>query len=230
MKLKSPRILHFASSLQGGANIAGKRLHNAMVRQGLDSTFYYGEGHSENRTYFPLYQQTSFLIRNQAAIKTAFWARRCNSNGFVVGNKWIRKTPVPESASQNTVVCLHWISRWLDLPSFFSSLPADVPIVWTLHDLIPITGGCANTYDCENFTTNCGFCPQLKKPKRMDMARLFQDEKMPLYRNHNLHFVANSSWTARKAETSALGRLAHSITRIHYGLNLEEYRAIDEET
>lgn len=224
------KVYHFASSLGGGANIAGRRLHSAMLRMGVDSIFYHGEGRSPNSTFYPLYEQSDFITRNKAAIKTSIWARRWKEDGFVVGNKWIRKTPAPPAESRNSVVCLHWVSRWLDLPSFLRSVPKGVPIVWTLHDLIPITGGCANPYDCGHYKESCGFCPQLANPRQRDMAYSAQQEKIELFRGSNIHLVANSSWTLAKAEESTLGQHAQSITKIHYGLDIEAFRVIDKET
>jgi glycosyltransferase involved in cell wall biosynthesis len=225
-----PKVVHFASSLQGGANIAGVRLHLALLRQGVSSVFYHGEGRGNGPSFVPFNRQTDFLSRNRAAIRTSIWARRWSESGFVVGNRWIRKTPAPKLDWENTVVCLHWVSRWLDLPSFLQSVPKHVPIVWTLHDLIPITGGCANPYDCGHYKATCGFCPQLANPRREDMAYSGQQEKIGLFQGSNIHLVANSNWTLGKAMESALGQYAQSITKIHYGIDLGAYRAIDKET
>ena len=36
------------------------------------------------------------------------------------------------------------------------------PVVWTLHDTWPFTGGCHHSVDCEKFHSDCGGCPQLR--------------------------------------------------------------------
>jgi len=41
--------------LGGGSHIAGLRLHEALLRQGLDSRFYYGSGDSNDPSLIPLF-------------------------------------------------------------------------------------------------------------------------------------------------------------------------------
>jgi hypothetical protein len=41
----------------------------------------------------------------------------------------------------NDIIHLHWISRWVDLPSFLGSIPRHVLIVWTIHDMSALAGG-----------------------------------------------------------------------------------------
>src|ERR1700743_3682951 len=135
-------IAHFASHLGGGANIAGMRLHNALRRNGRESYFYFGAGDPPNSSYFPAFQNRSFFWRNAAALATSWRSRWEIVGGFVTSPRWIRKTPIQATVRMPLVINLHWVPRWLDLPSFLNSLPPELPVIWTLHDLILITGGC----------------------------------------------------------------------------------------
>jgi glycosyltransferase involved in cell wall biosynthesis len=120
------------------------------------------------------------------------------------------------------------VARWLDLPSFFSSLSRELPVVWTLHDLIPITGGCHYPGECAGFTQTCGNCPQQKRPHRHDATHKFFQVKAHWYKTINLHFVGNSEWTTSQIHRSGLAKYARSIQTIHYGLDVEEYKSIDK--
>jgi Glycosyltransferase len=126
------------------------------------------------------------------------------------------------------VVNLHWVPRWLDVPSFFNSLPSGLPVIWTLHDLIPITGGCHYPGECDGFTKECGNCPQQKKPGRTDATYKFFHLKENLYKRANLHFVGNSEWTTAQARRSGLAKYAKSIRTIHYGLDVEQFKPVDK--
>src|SRR5690606_6773811 len=44
------------------------------------------------------------------------------------------------------IVNLHWVARFVDFTSFFSHVPVRTPVVWTLHDMNPFTGGCHYSY------------------------------------------------------------------------------------
>ncbi len=221
-------VVHFASHLGGGANIAGMRLHNALRRNGLDSCFYYGAGEPADSSYVPLFQNRSFFWRNVAAVAISWRSRRTVPGGFVPSPRWIRKTPIQAIGAIPSVVNLHWVPRWLDMPSFFNSLPPELPVVWTLHDLIPITGGCHYPGDCDGFTRECGHCPQLKRPGRSDATNNFFQLKERLYQRVNLHFVGNSEWTTAQARRSGLSKYAKSIRTIHYGLDVEQFKPVDK--
>jgi len=222
-------IANFASQLPGGANIAARRLHDALRRSGLDSYFYYGTGESNDSSVIPLYQTRTFFWRNVAALATSWRNRRTAPGGFVTSPCWIRKTPIQAIGKLPLVVNLHWVPRWLDLPSFLNSLPPELPVVWTLHDLIPITGGCHYPGDCDGFTKECGNCPQQKKPGPSDATRKFFHLKEHLYQRANLHFVGNSEWTTAQARRSGLAKYAKSIRTIHYGLDVNKFQPVEKQ-
>lgn len=221
-------IAHFTSQLPGGANIAGRRLHEALRRNGLDSKFYYGTGESNDPDVIPMFQNKTFFWRNVAALATSWRSRREAPGGFVTSPGWIRKTPIQAIGKLPLVVNLHWVTRWLDLPSFFNSLPPGMPVIWTLHDLIPITGGCHYPGECDGFTKQCGDCPQQKRPRPHDATYNFFRTKARWYEKINLHFVGNSEWTTAQARRSALVKLARSVRTIHYGMDVSQYQPVDK--
>jgi glycosyltransferase involved in cell wall biosynthesis len=221
-------IAHFGSHLGGGANIAGMRLHNALRKRGLESYFYFGAGEAPNASYVPLFQNRSFFWRNAAAVAISWRNRRTAPGGFVTSPRWIRKTPVQASAKMPLVANLHWVPRWLDVPSFLNSLPPGLPVIWTLHDLIPVTGGCHYPGDCDGFTKKCGNCPQQTEPRPRDATNSFFRIKERLYQRANLHFVGNSEWTTAQAHRSGLAKYAKSIRTIHYGLDVESFKPLDK--
>jgi len=221
-------IAHFTCHLNGGANIAVMRLHNALRRNGLDSCFYYGAGEPADSSYVPLFQNQSFFWRNVAALAISWRNRRTVPGGFVTSPRWIRKTPMQMTGKLPQVVNLHWVPRWLDLPSFFNSLPPGLPVTWTLHGLEPITGGCHYPGECEGFTKECGNCPQQKRPGRTDATNKFFHLKERLYQRANLHFVGNSEWTTAMARRSGLAKYAKSIRTIHYGLDVGQYKPVEK--
>ncbi|MEJ0090081.1 MAG: glycosyltransferase [Limisphaerales bacterium] len=221
-------ITHFASQLAGGANIAGRRLHDALRRNGQESYFYYGIGDSSDPSVIPLFKNQSFVRRNQAALAISWRSRREAPGGFVTSPGWIRKTPIQVIGRLPSVVNLHWVARWLDLPSFLDSLPPGLPVIWTLHDLIPITGGCHYPGTCDGFTKECGNCPQQKNPRPHDATHGFFKTKAHWYERTNLHFVGNSEWTTAQAKRSALVKSGRSVRTIHYGMDVNQFQPVDK--
>jgi len=224
----NPVVAHFTSQLAGGAGIAVQRLHLALCRAGVKSLLYFGAGEAINSTMVPAFRNRTFFWRNAVALANSWRGRRQTQDGFVTSPRWVRKTPIQEFGAQPKVTNLHWVARWLDLSSFLGSLPAKMPLVWSLHDLIPITGGCHYPGECDHFTRECGNCPQLRKPDPRDDTYKFFRIKDGCYAGKNLHLIGNSEWATSQIHRSGLAKHAVSIHTIHLGLNVEEYQPVDK--
>jgi glycosyltransferase involved in cell wall biosynthesis len=221
-------IAHLTSELSGGAGVAAQRLHEALRRQNVESRLYYETGTPFVGNCEPVFQTNSFFWRNAAALAQA-WRNRRNSPGCLVTSpRWIRRTRRQHFGPLPDVINLHWISRWIDQPSFFESLPPELPVVWSLHDMNPFTGGCHHAGDCERFTSHCGDCPQLKDPGPHDDAFRFFEIKQRCYAGENLHVVSSSDWMSAQARRSALLRHARSFHTIPLGLDTQSFKPIDK--
>ena len=93
--------------------------------------------------------------------------------------------------------------RWLP------SLTALKPVVWTLHDMWPLTGHCSHSFECRRWTTGCGACPYPKiyPPIRRDATHLEWRLKHRLYAHSTALIVTPSRWLAGLVGESMLGHL-----------------------
>jgi glycosyltransferase involved in cell wall biosynthesis len=221
-------VAHYLSFLPGGAGIAAQRLHLALCRSGIESRMYFGAGEAVDATMIPAFTNRSFFWRNAAALAISLRNRHDIPGGFVTSPRWIRRTPVQGFGQTPEIVNLHWVARWLDLPSFFDSLPDGLPVIWSLHDLIPITGGCHYPGGCEGFTKECGNCPQQKHPHPRDATHKFFRIKEKIYAGKNLHFVGNSEWTSAQVRRSGLAKFARTIRTIPLGLDVEQFKPAEK--
>ena len=221
-------ISHFSSSLSGGAGIAAQRLHLALCRAGIESKMFFGAGEMAGSKTIPAFTNRSFYYRNAAALAMSWSSRRTVEGGFVTSPCWIRRTPIQGFGPAPEVVNLHWVARWLDLPSFLGSLPTGLPVIWSLHDLIPVTGGCHYPDDCDHFTRHCGDCPQQRKPSAVDATRRYFRIKAKAYSKINLHFIGNSEWTTAQVRRSGLSKYAKSIRTIPLGLDVEQFKPVEK--
>jgi glycosyltransferase involved in cell wall biosynthesis len=222
------KIAHFTSELTGGAGVAAQRLNDALRREGVDSRLYYESGLPLVAGAHRVLENQSFARRNLAALARA-WRNRRNAPGCLFTSpRWFRRTRLQDFGPQPDVVNLHWISRWIDQPSFFASLPPDFPVVWSLHDMNPFTGGCHHADDCERFTNHCRDCPQLKNPGPHDDAFRFFETKKRCYAGKNLHVICSSDWMSAQARRGALLRHAKSFHTIPLGLDTESFKPIDK--
>jgi glycosyltransferase involved in cell wall biosynthesis len=81
-----------------------------------------------------------------------------------------------------------------------------VPVVWTLHDMWPFTGGCHYDGECGRYRKSCGSCPVLGSSKEHDLSRRVWERKRSSWRDADITIVATSRWLADCARASSLFR------------------------
>jgi glycosyltransferase involved in cell wall biosynthesis len=132
-----------------------------------------------------------------------------------------RATP-PEDVSAE-IVHLHWVSRWLDLPTFLAGVPRQIPIVWTIHDMSPLAGGCFTDFGCEQFEKNCRICPLFKPPFNQMLAAREWRRRARALAGRKIILVGNSAFTAKLIKKSTLFREVSKVETIHPALSASEF-------
>ncbi|MDD5069397.1 MAG: glycosyltransferase family 4 protein [Candidatus Omnitrophica bacterium] len=100
------------------------------------------------------------------------------------------------------IIHLHWISFMVDYKNFFRKI--NKPIIWTLHDVNPFTGGCHYAGSCRKYESRCGACPQLGSKSANDLSRRIFERKKNAYKNGKIFIVSPSKWMADCAKKSTL--------------------------
>ncbi len=126
------------------------------------------------------------------------------------------------------VINLHWISQFLDLETVLRTYAGKVPIVWTLHDMNAMTGGCHYDAGCGKFTDNCRECPHLMQPGVADASNSIfraKERLLSLIQPDDLHFVTPSQWLAESLKQSRL-LSRFPVTVISNGVDPDLFRPI----
>ena len=102
------------------------------------------------------------------------------------------------------------------------------PVVWTFHDMFPITGHCTHSFECEKWKTGCGNCerldiyPSIKK----DRTNALWNYKNKIYNSADFTIVTPSLWLKKCVEESFL---KNKVVRLIYnGINLETFKKTDK--
>lgn len=111
----------------------------------------------------------------------------------VAGHPWIQEADV---------VHVQWIIFGLATPEQLPGLGK--PLLVSLLDFWPISGGCGYTFGCEKFQTGCGACPQMGSSLSWDPSRLNWFRKRRVYRKARPTFVTLSRQMARDAASTPL--------------------------
>lgn len=86
------------------------------------------------------------------------------------------------------------------------SLSSVKHVVWSLHDMHPITGHCSYSLSCSKWEQQCGNCPDLAiyPALEKDTTKFIHHTKKVSYNKSNLHVVALSKWMLQQLKTSIL--------------------------
>lgn len=94
----------------------------------------------------------------------------------------------------------HWVG--IDLLPIASLSRLTKPVVWTLHDMWALTGGCHYARGCDRYQTHCGCCPLLPSEKERDVSYRNFAHKLAHWRGLMWEIVTPSRWLADCARQS----------------------------
>jgi len=114
----------------------------------------------------------------------------------------LSETPLVRSAD---VINLHWVAFFQSPVTLGKLFKLRIPVVWTLHDMWPFTGGCHYSAGCSNYERDCSLCPQLAEDP-LSLPRNILEDKAGLFADANLTIVTPSHWLGQCAQRSQLFR------------------------
>lgn len=219
------KILHINQhDIEGGAAKAAYRLHAGLIKAGHESRLLVDhqrvsekeiDSIANGQPWWPIVSKSihlterllslQYLIPRPNQIETHLWTKQAD------------------------VIHLHNIHG-----SYFSlnqliQLSSQKPVVWTFHDMWPLTGHCSYSYECNRWKTGCGECPILKDypPLLCDTTALHWHVKKKIYQKCHIELAVPSGWLYQIAkESPLLGQFPMSI--IPYGLDTDVFRPIEQ--
>ncbi len=205
-------IAVFTSRDHGGAGIASQRCVNALRRIGVDAVNHCifqatGSAHvkllplKEGAPDRPNGSALLRALRREAVLQKHEAATLKAGELFSKAGAIVDQAELLSIMGRSDVVHLHWINGIVDFEKSASAL-RDKPIVWTLHDMYPFTGGCHYSEGCENFTGACNACPLLAGDRLANEE--WRKKKRAFDQLNNLHIVSPSQWLADCAKRSSL--------------------------
>ena len=192
----------------GGAGKAAARLTAGLKACGVDAVMMVSGRHSDDPGVRALDVENGGLPAWERQYEA--WAQQLKAypdrpaglEMFTDTRAACRLAHVREIAAAD-IVHLHWVAGLVD-PAALGTVIGRKPVVWTLHDMNPFTGGCHYAGDCRRYTQACGACPQLGSRAADDLSRQVWQAKAEAYKHLNLAIVTPSRWLADCAARSTL--------------------------
>ncbi len=218
----------------GGAGKAARAIHLALRASGATSLFFTpdpaGVSADEEIAILPRREAAwnsprSLLFR--AAVKT-YNVRRPPQAGLFSYTSLPVDSPFPFDIVRPDVIHLHWIAQGIDYRSFFDSIPPGLPVVWTLHDMEPFTGGCHYTGGCLRYQRACGSCPQLNALRNpADLSAITFARKRKWLARLNLTVVTIAESSLDEAKRAPLFANVRGFTAIPVGIDTTRFAPRD---
>jgi len=196
---------------KGGAWTAIDGLNVQLQRHGVDSRIlcaarvgsFADRKDIDTPRQFPLRRALLQKLPHLPEYPIAPWVNG-NWNDPPIFSNWIPRYDVPSHPwiQEADVVHVQWIIFGLATPEQLPKL--NKPLLISLLDFWPISGGCGYTYGCEKYRTACGACPQMKSSLPWDPSKLNWHRKHRVYEKVRPTFVTLSRQMARDAESSPI--------------------------
>jgi glycosyltransferase involved in cell wall biosynthesis len=225
------RVVHISTfDHQGGAAIAAHRLHRALRGNGVDSSMLVlhksgNEDHIASVLASGM-DRLSFKIGTGLDERTVRLIKKIGAGSFslarfghdIARHPWVREADI---------VNLHWLQGgYISLKGLSRLFALGKPVIWTMHDMWPFTGGCHYSGGCAGYTGDCADCPMLLTKYRNTTKRMLR-KKSAAYQNARLYPVGCSTWLRDIASQSAVFQ-SIDVRAIPNPIDTDTYRPLDK--
>lgn len=205
---------------KGGAAKVAYSLKQELEKRGHTTSMFVGRKYSDDKNIKILNNTSS--LSNKIRKKLAFYLAN-DIDLFSFSSDKILKTE--EFKNADIIHCHNLHTNYFNL-NILEKISAVKPVVWTFHDMWPITAHCAHAFDGK--LKNSGFftCPSLDIPPAIAWhnEKYLENKKAKNYANSNFHIVTPSKWLADKVRQSILKNKSLSV--IYNGVDISIFNPL----
>jgi glycosyltransferase involved in cell wall biosynthesis len=136
-----------------------------------------------------------------------------------------------EDVKNADFIYIHWVlGGFMNLSNIEQLAKLGKPLLFFMHDMWTITGGCHHSFSCEKYKSECSNCQIFPENKNNDLSAKGFKKKLQLYSKYNnLYFISPSKWLYHCAKQSALTK-DKPIFHIPNVLDNNFFKPIDKKT
>ncbi len=194
---------------EDSAGRAALRLHKAFLEAHIDCSVLYLKHPGTNSQRIHSLgkianKKAEIDIRLQSSIRKNVAPEYGLYSYPILGND-ISKLPQIQQADY---IILHWVLHgFLNIRNMEQLIKLGKPVIFFMHDMWTITGGCHYSLDCSKYKTKCSQCPAFVRHRGKDYASSEFEKKLKLFSAYtNVYFVSPSRWLFNCIKESALAK------------------------
>lgn len=212
----------------GGAAIATYRMHKGLILRGVNSKLLVQVKASDD---FSVFSEASKWKKIFAFIKPRLDGLLVrlyrNRNGVLFSPAIVADSLIKNLKELSPdIVHLFWVNGGFMKIETLKKVKQ--PVVWTLHDMWPFTGGCHYDDECGRFQQSCGSCPLLGSKDDNDLSRRTWERKRRSWSGVPIVVVATSHWLAQMARSSTLFS-DYRVEVIPNGIDTTIYKPVNKD-
>jgi len=203
---------------KGGAAKVASSLKQELGKRGHTTSVFVGRKYSDENNIKLLNDAHS--VSGKIRRKLAYWLA---NDIDIFSSDHILKTP--EFKNADIVHCHNLHSNYFNLVTL-EKMATIKPVVWTFHDMWPITAHCAHSFDGKLKKSGFFSCPSLDiyPPIAWHNEKYLENKKAKIYSNSNFHIVTPSKWLAEKIGQSILKNKPLSV--IYNGIDTNIFKPL----
>ncbi|MDD1703326.1 MAG: glycosyltransferase family 4 protein [Methanoregula sp.] len=151
-----------------------------------------------------------------------------NKNKTMFSTAWMPNGNIVTAINKSNadIVHLHWIACGMIRVEDIARIKK--PIIWSLHDMWPFTGGCHYDGGCGKYATHCTACPVLGSCRKIDLSYIVHARKIKAYAKiQSLTVNGISRWIADCAKESKAFS-GKNIVNISSPIDTHAFRPLDK--
>jgi glycosyltransferase involved in cell wall biosynthesis len=127
--------------------------------------------------------------------------------------------------NNSDLIHLHWMPGYLSNEAIAYLSRSNKPVVWTFHDINPLTGGCHYFHGCDKWKTDCYNCPQLKNTFDNFPMRVLK-AKIENFNFQNITVIVTNEHFKKLVQKSPMFENSR-IETISYCIETEIFKPLD---
>lgn len=221
------RVVHLNTwDAKGGAARAVSRLHHGLLALGYDSRMLVGFSDEAPQARVRAIRSGRSAWQ-RAGYRATLGLEKLSGLQYLLLAGWSQDVIRHPFIRQADIVHLHNLHGGYVSPAILPALSRRGPVIWTLHDMWPLTGHCGFSLDCDRWQTGCGRCPLLSDYPGLivDTTALLWRVKRWIYSRSDVTMVVLCQWMADAVRRSPL--LSRCDVRvIPYGIDTDLFKPV----